>query len=109
MPLSVTPPNGVSGSALPKWLMLTIPASNAFDTFVAVCKEFVKTYGFEKVSDPKKGDLLIFAVESSVGNHGGVYLGNNMFFHHAVNRLSCRENMGKLWLESLVGVYRYVA
>jgi proteasome lid subunit RPN8/RPN11 len=77
-----------------------------FDYF---SEEFVKTYGFEKVSDPKKGDLLIFAVESSVGNHCGVYLGNNMFFHHAVNRLSCRENMGKLWLESLVGVYRYVA
>jgi proteasome lid subunit RPN8/RPN11 len=76
-----------------------------FDYF---SEEFIKTYGFERVIEPQKGDLLIFAVESSVGNHCGVYLGNNIFFHHAAHRLSCRENMSKLWLESLIGVYRYV-
>lgn len=77
-----------------------------FDYF---SEDFVKTYGFEKVLEPQKGDLLIFAVESNVGNHCGVYIGNNVFFHHAVNRLSCRENMSRLWIESLIGVYRYVA
>jgi proteasome lid subunit RPN8/RPN11 len=76
-----------------------------FDYF---SEEFIKTYGFKKVSEPQKGDLLIFAIESPVGNHCGIYLENNVFFHHAVNRLSCRENMSRLWLESLIGVYRYV-
>jgi proteasome lid subunit RPN8/RPN11 len=72
-------------------------------------EQYITTYGFIKVEEPQKGDLLIFAVENNVGNHCGVYLGNNVFFHHAVNRLSCRENMSRLWIQSLIGVYRYVA
>jgi proteasome lid subunit RPN8/RPN11 len=70
-------------------------------------EEYIKTYGFCKVEEPEIGDMLIFAVESTVGNHCGIYLGNNIFFHHAVNRLSCREAMSTLWINSLIGVYRY--
>ena len=68
---------------------------------------YIKTYGFNKVEAPEVGDMLVFAVNSQVGNHCGIYLGDNTFFHHAVNRLSCREAISTLWVNSLIGVYRY--
>lgn len=71
-------------------------------------EERFKDYGFESVSEPKVGDVLLFAVQSPVANHCGVYLGGQTFYHHAVHRLSCRENLSKMWVDSLVGVYRYV-
>lgn len=70
--------------------------------------EMIESYGFKEVKDAQPGDLLIFAVQNKVGNHCGIYLGNNTFFHHAEHRLSCRESMTALWLKSLIGVYRYV-
>ena len=43
MPLSLTPPNGVSDSAIPKWLMLIIPDSIEFAAMVAVLSDSVNT------------------------------------------------------------------
>ena len=54
-------------------------------------------------------DILIFKVQEEVNNHCGVYLGNDIFYHHAVNRLSCRESLYPFWYPYLVGAYRYVA
>lgn len=70
-------------------------------------EEYICSWGFKKVEEPKKGDLLIFKVESSVGNHCGVYLGRDVFFHHAQKRLSCRENLYPFWVKHLVSIYRY--
>jgi cell wall-associated NlpC family hydrolase len=50
---------------------------------------------------------LIFTMGANVPNHCGVYTGNDIFFHHAVNRLSCRENLYPLWKKYLTGIYRY--
>lgn len=72
-------------------------------------ESFLNSWKFKKVESPLKGDLLVFAVESLVGNHCGVYLGNDIFFHHAVNRLSCRENLYPFWIKHLIGIYRYEA
>ena len=44
MPLSFTPPKGVSAKAWPKWLMLTIPASMPFCAASAFLVEVVNTY-----------------------------------------------------------------
>ena len=41
--LSLMPPNGVSDSAMPKWLMFTMPASIAFAAWVAVFNDSVNT------------------------------------------------------------------
>lgn len=70
-------------------------------------EEHIKEWGFSKVTDLKVNDLLIFSIGASVGNHCGVYLGNDIFFHHAVHRLSCRENMYPMWKKHLTGIYRY--
>lgn len=72
-------------------------------------KEYINSWGFTEVNTPEKNDLLIFNVGSEVGNHCGVYLGNDVFFHHAVNRLSCKENLYPFWGKHLVGIYRYEA
>lgn len=65
--------------------------------------------GWSPVKDPQKGDLLTFSVDSSVPNHCGVYLGRDIFYHHAQNRLSCRENLYPFWIKNLTGIYRYDA
>lgn len=68
----------------------------------------IKKWNHIKVESPEKNDVLIFKVSANVPDHCGVYLGNDTFFHHAVNRLSCRENLYPLWIKYLVGIYRHV-
>jgi proteasome lid subunit RPN8/RPN11 len=91
-----------------EWFNIEVPQRELFEDdwwekgLDYFSEEYIKEYGFQKVEEPQKGDLLIFAVESNIGNHCGVYLGNNIFFHHAVHRLSCRENMSALWVKSLI-------
>lgn len=70
-------------------------------------EEYIATWGFKKVSDPQPNDLLIFSVTTNVGNHCGVYLGNDSMFHHAEKRLSCKENLYPFWIQHLTGIYRY--
>lgn len=70
-------------------------------------EEHLKEWGFTKVKNPEPNDIVIFTVGSSIPNHCGVYLGNEIFFHHAANRLSCRENLYPLWKKYLTGVFRY--
>ena len=72
-------------------------------------EEIISEWGFKKVNSPQKNDLLVFAVESSIGNHCGVYLGNDLFFHHAENRLSCRESLYPFWSKHIIGIYRHEA
>jgi proteasome lid subunit RPN8/RPN11 len=70
-------------------------------------EENIKNWNHIKVDNPQKNDVLIFAVDSSIGNHCGVYLENDIFFHHAVNRLSCRESLYPFWVKYIIGIYRY--
>lgn len=70
-------------------------------------EEIFNYYGFKPVDKLQEDDLLVFNYGSEVGNHCGVYLGRDMFYHHAVNRLSCRENLYPFWIKHLYGIYRY--
>ena len=72
-------------------------------------EENIKNWNHIKVEEPTKNDVLIFQVDAQIPNHCGVYLGNDIFFHHAVNRLSCRDNLYPFWIKYLVGIYRYEA
>jgi len=72
--------------------------------------DYIATWGFKKVEENmQEGDLLIFTIRAGVGNHCGVYLGNDILYHHAENRLSCRENLYPFWKQYITGVYRYAA
>ena len=59
------------------------------------------------LAELQENDVLIFNVNSEVGNHCGVYIGNECFYHHAEKRLSCRESIYPFWHKYLKGAYRY--
>jgi|TARA_B110000495_G_C22896150_1_gene522822 proteasome lid subunit RPN8/RPN11 len=61
------------------------------------------------LTELQENDVLIFNVKALVGNHCGVYTGNDCFYHHAVDRLSCRESLYPIWYKYLEGAYRYDA
>ena len=73
--------------------------------------EIVEKWGGKEVdiSDIQKNDVITFQVKAEVPNHCGVYLGNDVFYHHAVDRLSCRENLYPFWVQFIDRVYRYDA
>lgn len=71
--------------------------------------DVVKEWGGQEVSikDIQENDVITFSVHSKVANHCGVYLKNDIFYHHAVQRLSCRENLYPFWVKFIDRVYRY--
>ncbi len=73
--------------------------------------EIIAEWGHSPVplNEIVENDVLIFKVQEETNNHCGVYIGNECFYHHAVNRLSCRESLYPLWHKYLVGAYRYDA
>ncbi len=62
-----------------------------------------------ELSDIEPNDVLVFKIGADKNNHCGVYLGDDIFYHHAYNRLSCRESLYPIWYKSITGVYRYAA
>lgn len=70
-------------------------------------EDTIKQWNHSKVDNLQPNDVIIFSIESKVGNHCGVYLGNDIFYHHAENRLSCRESLYPFWAKYLTGIYRY--
>ena len=101
------------------WLIekanITIPARAPFEDdwwerdLDYFTEERIRGWNLVKVDEAQEHDVLVFSVEAEVGNHCGVYLGNDVFFHHAVNRLSCRESLYPFWVKHLIGIYRYEA
>ena len=67
--------------------------------------DLFQNFGFVEVEKPQEHDGIIFSVFCNVPNHCGVYLGEDLFLHHAVNRLSCRESIHSGWGQHIV---RYV-
>lgn len=104
--------------AMRDWLLqegIEIPARDLFEDdwwkkgLDYFTEENIKNWKHKKVDSPMKNDVLIFQIESDTPNHCGVYLGNDVFFHHAEHRLSCRESLYPFWGKHIVGIYRYEA
>ena len=64
-------------------------------------------YGFEKVDIPEIGDVILFTIGSEIPNHAGVYIGNQLFIHHSIDRLSKRDILGGYWLKNAHSIWRY--
>jgi proteasome lid subunit RPN8/RPN11 len=66
------------------------------DYFGDLWKEYE---GWSEVTDGSilKHDLLFFNMQSSVPNHCGIYLENDLFLHHAHGRMSSRELLYSFW------------
>jgi len=66
-------------------------------------------HGFTEVSlaDAKRGDLLLFSCTTQSTDHLGIYLGEQRFVHHSINRLSSVDLYGGYWLKQTNKVMRY--
>ena len=69
--------------------------------------DLLEDFGFVEVQEPEFGDLIFFKVYNSVPNHCGIYLEEDIFMHHAINRLSCRESFYPLWINKVSRYVRY--
>lgn len=66
--------------------------------------------GFEKIpfdEEPQIGDVILIQVGTDVGNHAGVYIGNQMMIHHSEGRLSSRVPYDGFWLKSTHSIWRH--
>ena len=70
-------------------------------------KDVEKYWPFKETQSLQYGDLITFAVEHETENHLGVYLERDCFFHHAVDRFSCKENLYPFWGKFIKKVYKY--
>lgn len=59
------------------------------------------------IDEIKKHDVILMQLQSVVINHGGIYLGNELFLHHLHKRLSSRDVFGGYWLKNTVRVLRH--
>ena len=64
-------------------------------------------FGFIEVEEPQRGDIIIFKIYNNTPNHCGVYLEEDIFMHHAENRLSCRESLYPFWIKNILRYARY--
>lgn len=65
--------------------------------------------GFKRIAleDLSCGDVILMTVNSTVPNHGAIYLGDNMILHHVHGRLSTRDIFGGYWLKNAMVYLRY--
>lgn len=64
--------------------------------------------GFEEVQGPlKHGDLLVMQLDSTVPNHGAVYLEGGMILQHIARRMSSRDVYGDYFRDATVLRLRY--
>jgi len=69
--------------------------------------ENAKTYDFYEVNEIKKYDILLLKFNSSVPNHGAIYLGDNTILHHMAGKFSCKDSLGFSLKSRISAVYRH--
>jgi proteasome lid subunit RPN8/RPN11 len=59
-------------------------------------------HGFYEVdkSNMRYGDVIVLKLGAPKYNHAAIYLHDGMILHHAIGRLSCREQFDGLWRKS---------
>lgn len=65
--------------------------------------------GFTPVNSdtPQRGDVILMQIRSDKINHGAVYEGNGVIYHHPFGKLSLREAYAGYWQERTRLVVRY--
>ena len=53
------------------------------------------------------GDVILFALGTHITTHGAVYIGDNKIAHHLLGRLSCRDVLGKYYLDRATRFLRH--
>jgi cell wall-associated NlpC family hydrolase len=85
--------------------------ANWWDNGLDLYNLLAEDEGFQPVSlNPRNwlpGDVLVMAIQSSVGNHCGIVLDTGQIFHHLYGQLSCVTAFGGMFRNGLVAVYRH--
>lgn len=65
--------------------------------------------GFKQIEqkDLLEGDVILMTINSSVPNHGALYLGDGLILHHIHGRLSTREVFGGYYLKNTTHYLRH--
>jgi len=79
---------------------------NWYDKGLNYFDDLFESFGFVEVEQPQKHDGIIFNIFCNVPNHCGIYLGEDIFMHHAINRLSCRESLYSGWKQHVTRFVR---
>lgn len=61
--------------------------------------KYAKTCGFTEISgrELRRGDVILFNLQSREPNHSGVYLGDMLFLHHLTKQPSGTDIFGGYW------------
>ena len=74
-------------------------------------RELSASEGFEILHEPihrwRPGDVIVMAIESSVGSHVAILLDNGKILHHLYGQLSGVTAYGGMFRNRTVGVYRH--
>lgn len=70
------------------------------------CYEKAGFYDIE-FKDLEYGDVILFALGTTITTHGAVYLGGNTIGHHLAGRLSCKDVLGKYYLDRATKFLRH--
>lgn len=67
-------------------------------------------YGFQKVDDLKKHDVIVMYAGGKEPSHLGIYLGDGDFLHHNTGRFSSRDVYGNAgyWYKNTWGYLRHI-
>jgi len=75
------------------------------EIYLDVCEKA----GFHRITlqELEYGDVILFALGSSITTHGAIYVGDNKIAHHLNGRLSCRDVLGKFYLDRVTRFLRH--
>jgi len=54
------------------------------------------------------GDVVLMAIQSSIGNHAGILIERGQFIHHFYKRKSIVEKYRGMWQHSTIAVFRHI-
>ncbi len=71
--------------------------------------QYFEQEGFVSIpfKDAKPGDAFLLTINSTVANHGAVYVGGNEIAHHLYGRISSRDVLNKFYRDRIVLTVRH--
>lgn len=66
-----------------------------------------ESYGFKRVEDLQKNDVILMQIGYKNPSHAAIYLGDSLMLHHLRNKLSSRDVYGGFWAKNTRFFCRY--
>jgi cell wall-associated NlpC family hydrolase len=78
-----------------------------WDQKLDLFNQYAEEGGFKRVTDLKVYDLILMSIHADVPSHCGVFVQNNLIYHHPAQRVSGVMIYDGLWLKSTCGILRH--